>query len=196
MHLNSRGITIDQIKKSFEIRSSIMKLLDKESINFDKEDKQLFFDANDIAFQEYIDGLIDNSKIEIFQENIDKLVLEGFEETGDDLCNKEKPVVRLYTTSFCDVCKESGNVFENLVEEFVKDGSISAVHWSLDAGDDLLTSKKENGVPKEEVAIFKKYSPDKLVPAAVLGCKYQRIGKLGIEEQNEFKNILKVLIGE
>ena len=46
------------------------------------------------------------------------------------------------------------------------------------------------------MAIFKKYSPKKLVPVAVLGCKYKRVGKLGIEEQDEFDSILKILIGE
>ena len=69
------------------------------------------------------------------------------------------------------------------------------MHWILDAGDDLLTLEKEKGIPKGEVEIFKKYSPNKLVPAVVLGCKYKKIGKFGLEEQDEFKSILKVLTG-
>jgi len=71
---------------------------------------------------------------------------------------------------------------------------IQQAHWSLDDGDNLLTSRKENGVPKKEVDLFKKYSPNNLVPVVVLGCKYKRIGKFGIEEQDEFKAILKILI--
>ena len=195
-HLNSRGSTINEIKKSFEVRAIIIKLLGKENIGFvEGENKNLFFDVDDGAFQEYIDNLIDDSNIEIFPENIDKLVLKTFEETNDEVCSEEKPIIRLYTTSFCEVCKESGRMFQDLVTNFMIDGSIQARHWSLDTGDNLLTLKKENGVPKEEVAIFKKYSPNNHVPTVVLGCKYKHVGKFGIEQEDEFKAIIKTLVG-
>ncbi|MDP6600632.1 MAG: hypothetical protein QF798_04310 [Candidatus Woesearchaeota archaeon] len=195
-HLNSRGSTINEIKKSFEVRAIIIKLLGKENIGFvEGESKNLFFDVDDSAFQEYIDNLIDNSDIEIFPKNIDKLVLKTFEETNDEVCSEEKPIIRLYTTSFCEVCKESGRMFQDLVTNFMIDESIQARHWSLDTGDNLLTLKKENGVPKEEVAIFKKYSPNNRVPTVVLGCKYKHVGKFGIEQEDEFKAIIKTLVG-
>ena len=195
-HLNSRGSTINEIKKSFEVRAIIIKLFEEENIGFvEREGKNLFFDVDDSAFQEYIDNLIDNSDIEIFPENIDKLVLKTFEETNDEVCSEEKPIIRLYTTSFCEVCKESGRMFQDLVTNFMIDESIQARHWSLDTGDNLLTSKKENGVPKEEVAIFKKYSPNNRVPTVVLGCKYKHVGKFGIEQEDEFKAIIKTLVG-
>ena len=195
-HLNSRGSTINEIKKSFEVRAIIIKLLGKENIGFvEGENKNLFFDVDDSAFQEYIDNLIDNSDIEIFPKNIDKLVLKTFEETNDEVCSEEKPIIRLYTTSFCEVCKESGRMFQDLVTNFMIDESIQARHWSLDTSDNLLTSKKENGVPKEEIAIFKKYSPNNRVPTVVLGCKYKHVGKFGIEQEDEFKAIIKTLVG-
>ena len=195
-HLNSRGSTINEIKKSFEVRAIIIKLLGKENIGFvEGENKNLFFDVDDSAFQEYIDNLIDNSDIEIFPKNIDKLVLKTFEETNDEVCSEEKPIIRLYTTNFCEVCKESGRMFQDLVTNFMIDESIQARHWSLDTGDNLLTLKKENGVPKEEVAIFKKYSPNNRVPTVVLGCKYKHVGKFGIEQEDEFKAIIKTLVG-
>lgn len=189
-YLNSRGITIDQIKKSFEIRSIITKLLEKENIDFIEEGEDLFFNAEDRTFQEYLNTLMEDVEIEIFEENIGKLVLRSFEETGDEICGEEKLIIRLYTTSKCDVCDESGKVFESLVDE-----SVDAAHWSLDTGDDLLTSEKERGVPKEDVALFKKYSPNKLVPIIVLGCKYKMVGSFGAEEEAEFKAILRALIG-
>ena len=102
--------------------------------------------------------------------------------------------MRLYTTSFCEVCDESGRLFQDLVIDFIIDESIQARHWSLDSGDNLLTLKEEKGVPEEEVEIFKKYSPKKLVPAIVLGCKYKYVGKFGAEEGDEFKSILKSII--
>ena len=195
-HLNSRGSTINEIKKSFEVRAIIIKLLGKENIGFvEGESKNLFFDVDDSAFQEYIDNLIDNSDIEIFPKNIDKLVLKTFEETNDEVCSEEKPIIRLYTTNFCEVCKESGRMFQDLVTNFMIDESIQARHWSLDTGDNLLTLKKENGVPKEEIAIFKKYSPNNRVPTVVLGCKYKHVGKFGIEQEDEFKAIIKTLVG-
>ncbi len=182
-HLNSRSITINDIKKSFETRTVITKLLEEENIDL----------IDDDAFKEYMDDLVNSSDIKIFPENIAKLVLISFEETGDEICDEEKPIVRLYTTSSCEICEETSNIFNELTKEFSKD-EIIAYHWSLDEGDDLLTLKGENGVPKEEVAIFKKYSPDSLVPTIVLGCKYKRVGKLSSEEEDEFKTILKTLI--
>lgn len=193
--LNSRGITINEIKKSFEIRAVITKLLEKEGVYFIEEGEKSFLGKNDLAFQEYLNSLINNSKIEIFPENIDKLILRSFEATGDELCDEEQPIVRLYTTSSCQICKESGILFQDLVINFMADGIIQARHWSLDTGDNLLTLKVENGVPKEEVALFKKYSPDNLVPTIVLGCKYKHVGKFGVEQEEEFKAILKTLIG-
>jgi len=128
-HLDSRGITISQIKKSFEIRATITKLLEKENIDF--SDDNSFLDMNDIAFQQYLDNLIDNSKIEIFTENIEKLILKSFEETGDELCSKEKLVVRLYTTNTCKVCGTTIEIFESSIENL---GEIDAAHWVLDTG--------------------------------------------------------------
>lgn len=192
--LKSSSLTIDDVKKSFETRVIILKLLEKANVNFVEEDTNLFFDENDDTFQGYIDNLISNSKIEIFLENIEKLVLISFEETGDEICGEEKPIVKLYTTSFCEVCKESGRLFQDSVINLIGDGSVQAQHWSLDTGDNLLTIKKENGVPKEEVELFKRYSPNNLVPTIVLGCKYKHIGNFGIEERDEFNAILKTLI--
>ena len=194
-NLRLSGLTIEDIKKSFVTRATILKLLENTDIGFIGEGKDLFFDQNDYALQEYINSLIDSSNIEIFPENIEKLVLRGFEEIDDELCDVDKPIIRLYTMKSCNICEESIEVFEALVNDLVKDGKIEAMHWSLDTGDNLLTSKKENGVPKEEVDLFKEYSPNNLVPAVVLGCKYKRVGRFGIEEQDEFNAILKTLIG-
>ena len=191
-HLASRGITLEQIKESFEIRLLIIKLLEME--NLDVTDKErLFFDGSDTAIQEYVTELMSKSEIEIFPENIEPFTLTMFEETKDELCSEQKPIVRLYTTSKCATCENTSRIFENVVEGFVSEGSIEAKHWSLDTGDDLLTGEKENGVPKEEVELFKKYSKGK-VPAIVAACKYKLVGALGNEEQQELKEIIKKLV--
>ena len=193
-HLKSRDLTLEDIKKSFETGAAIIELFEKENV-VSTDNNELLFDTVDNNFQEYVDNLINNSKIEIFAENIDKLVLRSFEETNDEVCDEEKPIIRMYTTSSCQVCKESGILFQDLIVNHLAEGSVQARHWSLDSGDNLLTSKTENGIPEEEVAMFKKYSPDKLVPAIVAGCKYKRIGKFSTEDQEEFSAILKTLIG-
>src|SRR3989338_9772752 len=191
-HLASRGITLEQIKESFEIRLLIIKLIEKE--NLDVADKEnLFFDGSDITIQGYVTELMDNSKIEIFTENIEPLTLIKFEERKDELCSKEKPIIRLYTTSKCTICENTSKIFKNVVNGFVSEGSIEAKHWSLDIGDNLLTAEEENGVPNEEVELFKKYGKGK-VPVTVIACKYKLIGSLDNAEE-EFNSIMNALLG-
>ena len=180
-HLNSRSLTIDDIKKSFKTRAFINKLFEKKN--------------NVIGTQEYINNLLESSEIKIFKENIERLILRSFEETSDEVCDEDSPIIRLYTTTKCKACDESSKVFEDAVNVFTKNKKINAMHWSLDTGDNLLTLKKEKGIPKEEILIFKKYSPGKLVPAVILGCKYKKIGKFHVEEQDEFISIIKKLTG-
>jgi len=193
IHLESRGITLDQIKKSFEIKARILKLLESEDIYVDPNDPEAFFGRDVHVVQEYIDELMEDVDIEIFEENVNKLVLSSFEETGEDVCGEDRLIVRLYTTSKCEVCEDSGKIFENLVEKF-DDGGIDVAHWKLDTGDNLLTEEKENGVPGKEVELFKKYGKGK-VPAVVIGCKYKLIGTLDGAE-DEFNDIIKDILGE
>ena len=189
--LSSRDLTIDDIKRSFETRAYINMLFEQESVVIEEG---TFFE-NGISMEVYVDVLIESSDIKIYPENIDKLALKSFEETGDEICNENKIEIRLFTTSTCELCKESGELFKTVTNEYAKESKINAVHWSLDEGDNLLTSKKENGVPNDEIAIFKKYSPNKLVPSLILGCKYKKIGKFSSEDEFEFKAILKQLLG-
>jgi len=191
-HLASRGIALEQIKESFKIRLLIIKLLEKENLDVVNKER-LFFDGSDTAIQDYVTGLMGKSEIEIFPENIEPLALIRFEETKDELCSEEKPIIRLYTTSKCAICENTSRIFENVIKGFVPEGSIEAKHWSLDNGDNLLTEEKENGVPKEEVELFKKYGKGR-VPATIIACKYKFIGSLDNAEE-EFNSIMNALLG-
>jgi thiol-disulfide isomerase/thioredoxin len=192
-NLALRGITIEDVRESFETRAAILKLLEMDNVNMNEA---VASGSGAIAFQVYINELIENSEIEIFPQNIKGAVLGAFEATGDEICGKGKPIVRLYTASWCGLCNSTIAAFGVFVENYVKSGEIEARHWSLDLGDDLLSEKKEDGIPENEAEIFGKYSPDGLVPAVVLGCKYRRIGVLGANERLEFMSIMEEITGE
>ena len=187
-HLNSRGISLSDIKNSFKIRAAIAKLLEKEGISNGESDE----DNGD--FQEYVSHLINNSKISIFEENINKVVLKSFEATGDEICG-EKPVFMLFTTTKCQLCNETAFIFESAVKKYAEEGAISAEHWILDTGDNALTAEKESGISKKELELFKKYSRDLSVPTIIAACKYKRVGSLNKEMEYELKSIIREIEG-
>lgn len=188
-HLNSREITIDEIRGSFRTRAIITKLLGEEGISYDGG-------INEKSFQEFIEELMNNSKVITFDDTMDKMVLKGFQATGDASCNYGKPMVMLFTTSKCKLCNETAAIFEKEVMEFAGKGLINAAHWRLDEGDNILTLEKETGVPKQSLQLFKKYSPDMLVPATIAACEYKKIGALANEDAYELKLILKKMVGD
>ena len=179
-NLKLKGLTIDDIKRSFEARAVAVKFLEQENVT----------DVN-----KFIDNLTKQADIKIFAEKLNQLILKNFKETGDEVCMKDKPVIRLYTTSWCNSCNSSIVVFNNLIKGYFDDNKVTALEWSLDTGDNLLTLKKENGVPEEEVQIFKKYSPDSFVPALIMGCKYIMVGGFNYGNAQEFNDIMNNLTG-
>lgn len=119
---------------------------------------------------------------EIFQENIQEedmaknpVSIETFTATEDKLCVDEngKPLVILYSTTSCPHCVWIKDTFDAVVSEYEE---ISAYHWELDKGDNVLTDVMESTLPKEHIDILRKYDPEGYVPAFVIGCKYYRIG--------------------
>lgn len=189
-HLNSRGISISEIKDSFKIRAAIAKLLEKEGIVYGYDES----DEDNKDFQEYVDSLINNSEIRIFDENINKVVLKSFEATGDEICG-ETPLFMLFTTTKCQLCNETAAIFEDAVKQYAEEGAIIAEHWILDTGDNALTAEKESGISKKELELFKKYSRDMSVPATIAACKYKRVGSLNKEVEYELKSILSEISG-
>ena len=61
-----------------------------------------------------------------------------------------KPVIRMFSTTWCPHCKWSGPVFEKVAQEYVDAGKIVAYHWELDINDDILTPEAEGEVPSTE----------------------------------------------
>lgn len=103
------------------------------------------------------------------------------------VCTEDgKPVIRLFSTTWCLHCQWISDTFDAVVEMYVDQGLIVAYHWEVDTGDDTLTALDEDGVPVSEMDIFDEFNPRGSIPTYVFGCKYYRIGN-GYESQNDLE---------
>lgn len=127
-----------------------------------------------------------------------------FTKTDNVLCLEDgKPVIRLYSTTWCPHCRWIKETFDKVVKEYADKGQIVAHHWELDAKDDTLTEENEGNIPDSEMQIFRKFDPSGGVPAFVFGCKYYRLGngyeraENGLElEEQEIRNAIDSIIAE
>ena len=113
-----------------------------------------------------------------------------------------KPVIRLYSTTWCSHCLWIGSTYDAVVKMYVDEGLIVAHHWEVDTGDDTLTDQVEEDVPDSEMEIFNDINPQGSIPTFVFGCKYYRIGN-GYEQEGgleaeaaEFMAVIEALIDE
>ncbi len=95
-----------------------------------------------------------------------------------------KPVIYLFSTTWCPHCQWVAATFDKTVQEYVKAGKIVAYHWEVDTGDNTLTSDKETKIPDSAMAVYNEFNPQGSIPTYVLGCKYFRVGN-GHESQND-----------
>lgn len=108
-----------------------------------------------------------------------------FEKKNAKICKEDgKPVVYLFSTTWCPHCEWVKDTFDKTVAEYVKAGKIKAYHWELDINDDTLTAAKETGVPPTADAVYKEFNPQGSIPTFVIGCKYFRVGN-GYESQKD-----------
>jgi thiol-disulfide isomerase/thioredoxin len=172
-NLRSNGISLDEIKNSFKVRLTISRLLEEEG--FAIENQYEFIDGSNLDIQDYITSLIDRSNIEL----IERKMIE-FDDTQDPVCGK-KPIVRFYSTSTCSGCDKTAEIFKDSLAAY--QDNIDAAHWVLDIGDNQFTVQNETGIPREELALFKKYSPENDIPLTVIGCKFKKIGNYGNDQE-------------
>ena len=129
--------------------------------------------------------------------------MKTFAETSNEICKEDnKPIIRMFGTTWCPHCKWISPTFDRIVQEYLSQGKIAAYHWNTDTGNDELTSFQESSVPITEIAIYNKFNERGSVPTFVFGCKYFRIGN-GYEAQNnlqaeetEFRTVIEKLIEE
>lgn len=106
---------------------------------------------------------------------------------GATICKEDgKPVIYLFSTTWCPHCKWISNTFDALAKEYVDAGKIVAYHWELDTGDNTLTSAVETKVPDDANKIYAEFNPAGSIPTFVLGCKYSRVGN-GYEAKQDLK---------
>ena len=125
-------------------------------------------------------------------------------EDGEVETEDGKPVVRLFSTTWCPHCEWIKETFDSVVKEYVDAGTILAYHWELDINDDTLTEEAETEVPASELAYFEQFNPEGSIPTYVIGGKYFKVGNPppyesaddleGISE--EFRRIIDLVIEE
>ena len=126
--------------------------------------------------------------------------IKTFQMVEGEVCKEGgKPVIRMFSATWCPHCNWIKERFDKVVKEYVGRGEIVAYHWQLDLGDDVLTEEVEKGVPEREMEIFKRFSRGQ-IPTFVFGCKYYRIGN-GYErerdldaEEKEFRAVIERLL--
>lgn len=124
-----------------------------------------------------------------------------FSQVDEPICKRDgKPLVLMFSTSWCPHCRWVKPMFEAAVKDYVKRGKIVAHQWELDTNDDTLTTKQETAVNTEDMLLYEKYNPDGSIPTFIFGCQYFRIGT-GHErtqdtaaEEQEFKDIIDKLL--
>ncbi len=129
--------------------------------------------------------------------------LTSFDETSEDLVLEDgKPVILLFTTTWCPHCTWIKDTFDSVVKEYAGQGKIVARHWELDTGDDTLTEEVETEVDAGHEALYRKLNPRGSIPTFVFGGKYFRIGNAHeaqddlAAEEADFRAVIEALVEE
>lgn len=148
-------------------------------------------------------AIVEQSNNEVLEQNTPQVIgsLGTFAEVNNDLCTEDgKPVIMLFSTTWCPHCIWIKDTFDKVASEYVSEGKIAAYHWELDMGDNTITEEVENNVPDKHMQIYQAFNPEGSIPTFVFGCKYYRIGN-GYEredsltkEEAEFRQIIDTLI--
>jgi thiol-disulfide isomerase/thioredoxin len=111
--------------------------------------------------------------------------VNGFKEIDGSICKQDnKPIIRMYSTSFCPHCQWVKPAFSEVAKSYMDENKIVAHvwEWIYDSqgnqigADDSLTPQNEGSVPDAEKKVFDQFNPNGTIPTFVFGCKYYRIG--------------------
>lgn len=137
---------------------------------------------------------------------IERNIGEGstfFTKENAEICSiNGKPVIRMYSTSWCPHCAWIRETYTKVVKEYENQGKIVAYEWELDTYDNILTDVKETFISQEEKDVFLNFNPEGSIPTFVFGCKYYRIGNAFEDvndleaEEKEFRFFINKLLNE
>jgi thiol-disulfide isomerase/thioredoxin len=121
---------------------------------------------------------------------------ETFTEYDSEICKEDgKPVVYLFSTTWCPHCEWIADTFDSWAKE--NSDKVTAYHWELDLNDNTLTDEVESEVPDEHNDVYESFNPNGSIPTFVFGCRYGRVGngyeaEEGLDKELEtFDNLLK-----
>lgn len=112
-----------------------------------------------------------------------------FQIEDNPVCKEDnKPIIRLFSTTWCPHCQWVKPAFEAVAQEYAD--QITAYYWELDVDE----------VPEQEIAVYEEFNPRGSIPTFVFGCRYWRVGN-GYEQEDdleaekaEFRQIIEDLI--
>ena len=144
---------------------------------------------------EVVEVYYDDNYFTIENEDEGEIETTGFtpgtfdEKAGAEICEVGgKPVIRLFSTTYCSHCVWIKSTFDSVVQEYVDAGKIVAYHWELDTKDNTLTDAVETEVPASEEAVYREFNPKGTIPTFVFGCKYHRVGN-GYEQEDDLAHV-------
>ncbi len=110
---------------------------------------------------------------------------ETFTEYDNEICKQDgKPVIYLFSTTWCPHCKWIHDTFDNWAK--ANADKVVVYHWQVDTNDNTLTDAVETEIPAEMMAIYQKFNPNQSIPTFVFGCRYARIGN-GYESEDNLE---------
>ncbi|MFH1439118.1 MAG: peptidylprolyl isomerase [Candidatus Woesearchaeota archaeon] len=115
--------------------------------------------------------------------------ITSFMKKDNEICRNDdgKPLVFLFSTTWCPHCKWIKETFDNVAKEYIASGQIEAYHWEIDTNDNTLTEAVETSVPEEHIAFYKEFNPEGTIPTFVFGCTYYRTGNAPNRETKDDK---------
>ncbi len=208
--LRQKNISFGEFKKKTMEQMLVLKLVNQtvsSKISISEGMIKEFYNKSSLneSYQDVHDKIKYILQLQLMQQKINEMIKtlkqhakivypskNNYEVTGDFLCmENNKPIVELFTAENCKPCKWVSEAFDSVTASF----NVSAHHWDLTTGDDLLTKEKEKQIPEIHMRILKKYDKNMAIPVVIVGCQYVQIGTT-FKDISKEKKVLNELLNK